>query len=546
MRYKTLHIAALLFCFAGVTIPAQEEVPRIVNLINFVRQCEPREPERLSPQVLYETTLSQARFLRQNNLCCTWLLQYDALIDPRYQELMRQEISRGCEVGGWLEVPQPLVEDAGLQWRSNVPWDYHAEVDFTIGYLPHERRMLASTYMEKFREVFGKYPTAVGSWYIDGYTLEYLCEHYHIDASVNCRDQVGTDGYTLWGGYWTGGYYPSKRNAYMPAQSRREQIDVPVFRMLGSDPIYQYDAGVGHGVWQRVVTLEPSCTEGGASGTWLDWYFQSFTSDPALGFCYTQVGQENPFPWSLVRGGFRKQASRLIKLLQENKIRLELLSQTGQWYKRQYRVTPATATTTLSDYGPNRRRSVWFNSRYYRVNLLWENGTLRVRDLHLFSDKYPSPYIDKPCSTHHFNIQTLPIVDGCLWSHPENLASLRLLDATGHPMKGYEPTITTERSDLLIQWPLKGGESLTIRCSDDRFEIAHSVRNAEWSLRLDVAEEAKLPFTRILPRELWAEQDGYSYRLRSTRGIFMPLQRPVGGTSFQIMPQGREVGLSFK
>ena len=33
--------------------------PRIVNIINFVRQCEPREPERLSPQVLYETTLSQ-------------------------------------------------------------------------------------------------------------------------------------------------------------------------------------------------------------------------------------------------------------------------------------------------------------------------------------------------------------------------------------------------------------------------------------------------------------------------------------------------------
>ena len=195
----------------------KQEAPRIVNIINFIRQCEPREPERLPPSVLYETTLTQARTLREHNLKGTWLLQYDALIDPRYQALMKEELARGCEVGGWLEVPQPLVEDAGLQWRSNVPWDYHAQVDFTIGYTPEERVRLADTYMAKFRQIFGFYPQSMGSWFIDGFTLNHLAETYHIEASVNCRDQVGTDGYTLWGGYWTGGYYPSKRNAYMPA-----------------------------------------------------------------------------------------------------------------------------------------------------------------------------------------------------------------------------------------------------------------------------------------------------------------------------------------
>jgi hypothetical protein len=104
----------------SLTASARDEVsprpsltaPRIVNIINFVRQCEPREPERLSPQVLYETTLSQVRFLRKHGLTGTWLLQYDALINPKYQALMREEMARGCEVGGWLEVPQPLVEAA--------------------------------------------------------------------------------------------------------------------------------------------------------------------------------------------------------------------------------------------------------------------------------------------------------------------------------------------------------------------------------------------------------------------------------------------------
>ena len=50
--------------------------------------------------------------------------------------------------------------------------------------------------------------------------------------------------------------------AYMPAQNLENQIPVPVFRMLGSDPIHQYDNGLGGNV-QRVVSLEPVYTKGG-------------------------------------------------------------------------------------------------------------------------------------------------------------------------------------------------------------------------------------------------------------------------------------------
>ena len=514
--------------------------PRIVNIINFVRQCEPREPERLSPQVLYETTLSQVRFLRKHGLTGTWLLQYDALINPKYQALMREEMARGCEVGGWLEVPQPLVEAAGLEWRSNVPWDYHAQVDFTIGYQPEEREKIATAYMEKFRDVFGHYPTAVGSWFIDGHTLDFLSRRYGIVASVNCRDQVGTDGYTLWGGYWTGGYYPSRRNAYMPAQSRRYQVNVPVFRMLGSDPIYQYDAGVGHGVWQRVVTLEPSCTEGGANAEWLDWYFRAFTADPALGLTYTQVGQENPFPWSLVQGGFQKQISRLLALRDEGKIRLETLSQTGRWFRSQYRHTPPSATTALRDYGTQRRRSLWFNSRFYRTNLLWENGMLRIRDLHLFDERYPSRYIDTPCTTHEFRFFTLPVVDGNLWSTPDHLAGLRLYHADGTPIRGYEPIITTGRDDVLVRWPLHDGQTMTIHLTESGIDISHSSLTAAWYWELDVASGIETPFTAIGRKELRAEQEGFAYRLQCTRGTFTDLHA-TGGCIFRLAPQGHKI-----
>lgn len=83
-------------------------------------------------------------------------------------------------------------------------------------------------------------------------------------ASCNCKDQYGTDGYTLWGGYWNQAYYPSRLNGYMPAQTQEGQIPVPVFRMLGSDPIYQYDTGLGHSI-QGVITLEPVYGDAGGS-----------------------------------------------------------------------------------------------------------------------------------------------------------------------------------------------------------------------------------------------------------------------------------------
>lgn len=240
---KTCKLLLLALCCgcgdASAAGKAGSEAPRIVNIVNFIRNIEPRS-EEITETVLYETVARQAAQLAEYGLPATFLLQYDALINPRYRQLLTQDVYPGTEVGGWWEITQPHVEAAGLKWRGRYPWDWHADVGFATGYTPEERRKLVDVYMEKFKEVFGKYPTAIGSWFIDAYTLGYMYDKYGIVASCNCKDQIGTDGYTLWGGYWNQAYYPSRVNAYMPAQTREGQIPVPVFRMLGSDPIYQY------------------------------------------------------------------------------------------------------------------------------------------------------------------------------------------------------------------------------------------------------------------------------------------------------------------
>jgi hypothetical protein len=170
--------------------------------------------------------------MKKYHLRGTFLLQYDALIDPRYQRLLKSLPRDSFEIGAWWEIPKSLVEDAGLKWKGKTSWDPYFSGDFSIGYSPADRKKLADTYMKKFKEIFGYYPKSVGCWSMDAYTLDYLYKKYGIVASCNCKDEIGTDGYTLWGGYWNQGYYPSLKNAYMPAQDEKDQIPVPIFRMM--------------------------------------------------------------------------------------------------------------------------------------------------------------------------------------------------------------------------------------------------------------------------------------------------------------------------
>jgi hypothetical protein len=303
LDYGTTVILLLTSCGRQTPYDPGSGAPRIVNIINFIRQLEPRtEDPGMMQDVLYETVVEQVKQLKQYGLPGTFLLQYDALLNPKYQTLLKNELTPGSEVGAWWEITQPHVESVGLLWRGRFPWDWHANVGFATGYTPAEREKLVDEYMEKFKSIFGKYPASVGSWFIDAHTLGYMSDRYNIVASCNCKDQVGTDGYTLWGGYWNQAYYPSRKNAYMPAQTETGQIPVPIFRMLGSDPIYQYDMGLGS-KHQSVVTLEPVYQKGGGERSWVEWFFHTMFEEPCLAFNYVQAGQENSFTWAAMRKG---------------------------------------------------------------------------------------------------------------------------------------------------------------------------------------------------------------------------------------------------
>lgn len=400
--------------------------------------------------------------------------------------------------------------------------------------------------MAKFKEIFGTYPKSIGSWFIDAHTLGYMYDKYKIVASCNCKDQVGTDGYTLWGGYWNQAYYPSRVNAYMPAQTEEGQIPVPIFRMLGSDPIYQYDDGLGQ-ERQGVISLEPVYEKAGMDRRWVDYFLESIVDQPCLAFNYAQAGQENSFTWSNMSKGLEMQIPILDSLRKENKIRVETLGESGAWFKECFKVTPATAVTTLTDVRGEGNKTVWFNSRYYRANLLWERGTFRFRDIHLFDEGYKSAYLEKPGDGNQFLFYTLPVVDGFMWSEGLDRAGLRIvrLDKDGdkeeltldHPV-----VMEIGKDTLVVSAEDSKGHPFKITFYETRFEVAALSKEADlsWALELKVAAGKELPFTVIEDKAVNASFDGFNYVITCEKGH---IRKPESGSdyAFRILPSDQEI-----
>ncbi|MDB4584239.1 hypothetical protein N9164_13895, partial [Draconibacterium sp.] len=498
--------------------------PNIVNIINFIRLLEPRDV-RITEDVLYETVVKQVDIMKEYKLGGTFLLQYDALMEPRYQKLLKELPEDSFEIGAWWEIPQPLVENAGMKWRGRYPWDWHADIGFSTGYTPEERERLVDVYMKDFKVIFGYYPKSIASWFIDAHTLNYLHQKYKIVSSANCKDQYGTDGYTMWGGYWNQAYYPSKINSYMPAQNEQNQIPVPIFRMLGSDPVRQYDQGLGT-ARQGVISLEPVYKDAGGDSAWVNWYFKEFTEGESIEYAYVQVGQENSFTWDAMSKGFEIQIPLIAELRDKKKIKVETLAESGIWFRKKYKITPATSVTVNKDLKGSNRKTVWFNSRFYRFNLLWEDETLRFRDIHLFNENIPSAYLTQKAVSNECTFFTLPVVDGYIWSKPDKMAGLRFKAVINDEevlLKGLDPTITShETGKLTILWPLKNVKGILTMEIDEQKINMHLTGNNKlnWFIDLTTASNTDLPFNKINPGKIDCEYEGMKYSIDLEEGLF--------------------------
>ena len=308
----------------------------------------------------------------------------------------------------------------------------------------------------------------------------------------------------------------------MPAQTRGGQIDIPIFRMLGSDPIYQ------HGTTPGLQSLEPVYTESGGSAKWVTWFMNNLIKQPALAFGYAQAGQENSFGWETMKAGLTRQVALFASESKAGRMRVETLEQTGRWFRKHYPITPATAVVALDDWKDEDRKTVWYDSRFYRLNILWENNTFFIRDLHCFDENVVSPTHDIALKTTSLTYETLPIMDWASWSKaatkPVGIWPVLLsLDAATTPMNlKCSPAVRESGpSELSIEQPLDGGgkfgivcaeKSITFTCTDGRGQALR------WALNVVGGAGLKSVVKSVTSDEITFYHEGVNYRIQLPSG----------------------------
>lgn len=387
----------------------------IVNIMNFVRGCEPRFEIDLVEPVRQELALC-----RKYDLPNTFLFQYDALVREDLVSIVKG--APKTEVGVWLEMAKCLTEKVGIPWRGRegYDWDWYVDPGFLPSYTQEERARLIDEIMRLFKEIFGEYPRSAGSWVIDAFSMEYMEKKYGVKAFGICREEWAVDAYTLQGGYYNQGYYPSRLNNLCPAQTRENQINAPVFRLLGPCPVFNYGLHWYEGEYETPPTIEP-CSQMGTEPQVVRWFFDNYFHNESLAFSYIQLGQENSFGWEGIKKGLPMQFEILDEYVKSGQCQVMTMGDTGEWFQTRFDRTPATSL--IADSNPltgTIDNSVWYDCVNYRANLVTENGRLYFRDIYKFREDYVESCYDQPCRDWQITYDNLPVMDGYLWRREDD------------------------------------------------------------------------------------------------------------------------------
>ena len=416
MRKLTGEAAILAAALAFSLASGAGEVRKVLNIVNFVRSADPRPPRAEMIRAVREEVALNLKYGFENTI----LLQYDALVDPEMMAEVLKSDKAKTEFGLWFEMSRPLNEAAGLPWtpkgsHKDWNWDWHINPGFLMAYDHAGRKAIVDAAFKRFKEEFGYYPKSVGSWLLDAWSMDYMEKTYGVDGFCICREQDNTDAYGLRGGYSNGAYYPSKKNMLSAAVEMENAVKSPVFKMLTPDPIYNYGqppvlySGCVHP--QNCPTMEP-VWYGGFCKEAVDWYFRVYTEPKGLlNLSYMQTGQENSFGWNRMSRGWPMQCEKIAAEAAAGRIVVEKMCDTARAFKAAHKANCPQTQIALEDWSRFGRKSVWYNSRFYRANLFMDGKNLHFRDIHKMCDDFEEPFLDKVCTGWQALYFTPPVVD---------------------------------------------------------------------------------------------------------------------------------------
>ncbi|MCL5785035.1 MAG: hypothetical protein M1142_06825 [Patescibacteria group bacterium] len=333
------------------------------------------------------TPKKQYNIITTNNLPATWLVRYDALLDPQVIQFLKS-LGANQEIGLFLEITPSLAKDAGVHYNQSPNWHYAQSILLT-GYQPSDREKLIDQAIKTYQDIFGRYPKSVGAWWIDAYSLDYLHQHYDVETNLDVADQYSTDQYQVWGQYFSTPFYPSKTNALLPAGSVDKKNGVVTIQWAARDPYNSY----GNGVSDSTYSVQ-------ANDYLLHNLDINYFSKIIDIYPQVTVGLENDFDWQTYGGEYTKQVQLLSQKQHDGKLVVTSMEGFAKDYKNSYPGISPSVLISANDPLGGDGKVVWYQNSKYRVGWFYQPGVgSQIRDLRVYDEGSKEDCFDIPCQS---------------------------------------------------------------------------------------------------------------------------------------------------
>lgn len=491
-------ITVFLIISPTKVLAQQTSLNQFITIVNPVRISAYTKDPRLSLSAQYSE-------VNKRNLPATWLLTYDVMLNDGMNSVTKV-MDQSQELGIFLEVTERFAQDSGVSYNKTDSW-HRANSVFLSGYTQEDRRKLIDTFFEKFKEIYENYPVSVGAWWIDSYSLEYMKNKYNIRARLSVADQFSTDGYQVWGQYWSTPYYPSRFHGGIPATTLANKLEVVTIQWAPRDPVNGY----GRGPASLFSTQD-----------YLDIdYFQKlirfYVEKHSNRFGQATIGLEGDFSLETYAGMFAKQLDVAANLRSQNVLDTVTMKDFASWYRNSFPKLSPVQIIETDDFLGKKLNSIWYQSPNFRINIIYNYDTkeTKVRDFRTYHDNFQEPYYISPNRDLNLSINIPSQIDSA--NNPDEEWTM-FSDRLEH--------IDTDNEKIILSYK----NNHQIKLTDQGLEITGGVESPPKlifnSPMINVVKsEGKV---NIEPKVNWNfSQEGLIFRALTQEGTYFLKQRRV-------------------
>jgi hypothetical protein len=388
MRLLKIFLALILvisfgqFCVNKVSAQATQQ--SFISIVNPLRISSYTKDSAKSISAEYEQ-------VKNRNLPATWLLDYKILNNESSLKAI-STFDKKQELGLLFEVSPEFANAAGVAYNQSDSW-HRSNSIFLNGYKQEDRIKMIDFLFDNFKKEFGYYPKSVGAWWIDSFSLKYMSDKYGIIANLNVADQMGTDGYTVWGGYWSTPYYPSNINALFPANSEENKIPVVTMRWAPRDPINGYISPD-----EREATRF-STQDHDTVGLGYDFFENLIRLYLSKDFGHVVIGLEGDYDPQSYTLNYDNHLSIAQKMESEG-VRIVNMRDYADLYKNKFNNLSPEILLESSDILGSSKRIYWYHNTNYRIGILYDvsEKSTKIIDLRSFYKNLPEAFYTAPNS----------------------------------------------------------------------------------------------------------------------------------------------------